>query len=30
MVDGSRAAEELGFRPRHSLRETVRAVEATE
>jgi UDP-glucose 4-epimerase len=30
MVDGSRAAEELGFRPRHSLRETIRAVDATE
>ena len=26
MVDGSRAARELGFRPRHSLRETIRAV----
>jgi UDP-glucose 4-epimerase len=30
MVDGSRAAEELGFRPRHSLRETIRAVDAAE
>ena len=28
MVDGSRARTELGFRPRNSLRETVRAVEA--
>jgi UDP-glucose 4-epimerase len=27
MVDGSRAAE-LGYRPRHSLRETIRAVDA--
>jgi UDP-glucose 4-epimerase len=27
MVDGSRAATELGFRPRHSLRETIRAVD---
>jgi UDP-glucose 4-epimerase len=27
MVDGSRAVEELGFRPRHSLRETIRAVD---
>lgn len=26
MVDGSRATTELGFRPRHSLRETIRAV----
>jgi len=26
MVDSSRAATELGFRPRHSLRETIRAV----
>jgi UDP-glucose 4-epimerase len=26
MVDGSRAARELEFRPRHSLRETIRAV----
>ncbi len=26
MVDGSRAAEELGFRPRHTLKETIRAV----
>ena len=26
MVDGSRAARDLGFRPRHSLRETIRAV----
>ncbi len=26
MVDGSRAREVLGFRPRHNLRETVRAV----
>lgn len=30
MVDGSRAASELGFRPRHSIRETIRAVEAPE
>lgn len=28
MVDGSRAARELGFRPRRSLRETIRAVDA--
>jgi UDP-glucose 4-epimerase len=28
MVDGSRARKELGFRPRHSLKETIRAVEA--
>jgi len=27
MVDGSRAQTELGFRPRHTLRETIRAVE---
>lgn len=27
MVDGSRAEKELGFRPRHSLRETIRAVD---
>jgi UDP-glucose 4-epimerase len=27
MVDGTRAATELGFHPRHSLRETIRAVE---
>jgi UDP-glucose 4-epimerase len=27
MVDGSRATTELGFRPRHSLRETIRAVD---
>lgn len=27
MVDGSRAEKELGFRPHHSLRETIRAVE---
>jgi UDP-glucose 4-epimerase len=27
MVDGSRAARELGYRPRHSLRETIRAVD---
>ncbi|WP_428265485.1 NAD-dependent epimerase/dehydratase family protein [Haliangium sp.] len=27
MVDGRRAREELGFRPRHSLRETIHAVE---
>lgn len=27
MVDGSRARKELGFRPRHTLRETIRAVE---
>ncbi|MCA9679852.1 MAG: SDR family oxidoreductase [Kofleriaceae bacterium] len=27
MVDGSRAERELGFRPRHSLRETIRAVD---
>ena len=26
MVDGARAREELGFRPRHSLKETIRAV----
>ena len=26
MVDGGRAREELGFRPRHSLKETIRAV----
>jgi UDP-glucose 4-epimerase len=26
MVDGSRASRELGFRPRYSLRETIRAV----
>jgi nucleoside-diphosphate-sugar epimerase len=26
MVDGRRAREELGFRPRFSLRETIRAV----
>jgi UDP-glucose 4-epimerase len=26
MVDGSRASRELGFRPRHSIRETIRAV----
>jgi UDP-glucose 4-epimerase len=26
MVDGTRAQRELGFRPRHSLRETIRAV----
>src|SRR5215468_8968878 len=26
MVDGSRARDELGFRPRHSLKETIRAV----
>jgi len=26
MVDGSRAARELGFRPRHTLKETIRAV----
>lgn len=29
MVDGSRAREELGFRPRRSLKETIRAVLAT-
>ena len=28
MVDGTRAATELGFRPRHTLRETIRAVDA--
>ena len=27
MVDGSRANRELGFRPRHTLREAIRAVE---
>ena len=27
MVDGRRAAAELGFRPRFGLRETIRAVE---
>jgi len=27
MVDGRRAAAELGFRPRHGLRETIRAVD---
>jgi UDP-glucose 4-epimerase len=27
MVDGSRAERELGFHPRHSLKETIRAVE---
>jgi len=27
MVDGSRAARDLGYRPRYSLRETIRAVE---
>ncbi len=27
MVDGSRAREELGFRPRHTLKETIRAIE---
>jgi UDP-glucose 4-epimerase len=27
MVDGSRAGAELGFRPRHGLKETIRAVE---
>ena len=27
MVDGGRAERELGFRPRHSLRETIRAVD---
>jgi UDP-glucose 4-epimerase len=26
MVDGSRACRELAYRPRHSLRETIRAV----
>jgi UDP-glucose 4-epimerase len=26
MVDGSRAERELGFSPRHSLRETIRSV----
>lgn len=26
MVDGTRAREQLGFRPRHNLRETIRAV----
>jgi UDP-glucose 4-epimerase len=26
MVDGTRARDELGFRPRHSLKETIRAV----
>lgn len=30
MVDGGRAAEELGFVPRYSLRETIRAVDAVE
>jgi UDP-glucose 4-epimerase len=30
MVDGSRAMRELGFRPRHSLRETIRAVLQTD
>ncbi|HTM19513.1 MAG TPA: SDR family oxidoreductase [Kofleriaceae bacterium] len=30
MVDGSRAQTELGYRPRHSLRETIHAVEARE
>jgi UDP-glucose 4-epimerase len=30
MVDGSRALSELGYRPRHSLRETIHAVEAGE
>ena len=30
MVDGSRAAAQLGFRPRYSLRETIRAVEDPE
>ena len=28
MVDGTRATTELGYRPRHSLRETIRAVDA--
>ncbi len=28
MVDGTRARETLGFRPRHSLKETIRAVNA--
>jgi UDP-glucose 4-epimerase len=28
MVDGTRAARELGFKPRHTLRETIRAVES--
>jgi UDP-glucose 4-epimerase len=28
MVDGSRARDELGFRPRHTLRETIAAVES--
>jgi len=28
MVDGSRAQRELGYRPRHSLRETIHAVDA--
>jgi UDP-glucose 4-epimerase len=30
MVDGSRAQTELGYRPRHSLRETIHAVEVGE
>ena len=27
MVDGERARKELGFRPKHSLRDTIRAVD---
>ena len=30
MVDGTRAREQLGFRPRHTLKETIRAVTARE
>lgn len=30
MVDGSRAQRELGFRPQHTIRETIRAVNSTE
>ncbi|HUH05331.1 MAG TPA: NAD-dependent epimerase/dehydratase family protein [Kofleriaceae bacterium] len=30
MVDGSRAARELEYRPRHSLRDTIRAVESAD
>jgi len=29
MVDGARAREQLGFRPRHTLKETIRAVNAS-
>jgi UDP-glucose 4-epimerase len=30
MVDGKRAVNELGYRPRHSLRDTIRAVESAD